>query len=312
LLWDANGSLIRLARDRRIRWSLTAVVGIAVIYLPWLPVLLEQTAQVKADYWIAPMDRWRVPNAWFQLFVPSDGWRVPRVGVVSLSVLLVAVLAASVWRGTRGPLFVFTLATVPTLLPVLVSLTTVSIIESRHFLFSYLFVLCAFAGVLFHYLGRPESWIVAAVLVGDQAFLFGNYWKELGIGSRPGIHGAVEHALEQRRADEPIVVRHPCIYFSILYYMQGRAESKLFLPARTTTHYTGGPILTDADCIGTAELEAARGGRVWMFDTTGFTMGFTRPELPAGWRPAGNAESFRDVYWFQGSVSVTPYEWKAP
>jgi uncharacterized membrane protein len=311
LLRQSLGCWTSLTLLTRFFSPLVAFVLVGILYAPWIPILRAQTAQVQAEYWIDPIRWLTVPNAWYQVFFPGHfGRPVPEIGALAVGIVLLSVLFAFVWNGRTGHWFAFSMVAIPTLLPALVSATTVSIIHPRHFLLPSTFVMCAIAAVVFRYLRRPECWFVAALFVGDNVLIYRDYWRSLDIDNRPGIRGAVDHLLSRRGGGEPIVVRHPCVYFVVHYLTRGIAEPKLFLPTGRTSHYTGNSILVREDYIGHEELQRYRGKRVWMMDTDGFTRGFERPPLPPGWEPVGSTESFRDVYSFQGSVWVTPYEWK--
>jgi hypothetical protein len=145
------------------------------------------------------------------------------------------------------------------------------------------------------------------VYLANSLYIFDLYRRELDIPNRPGIRGATEYALGRRRPDEPMIVLHPCIYFSVRCYAKGLAEPKLYsLPGRIT-HYTGRPILTEGDLISPRQLSATTSERIWVLDTTGYAPGTSRTLLPSEWKRQSDPVRFPDVYYFQGEVTVTEY-----
>lgn len=186
-------------------------------------------------------------------------------------------------------------------------------IVGRHFLFAYMFALCAVARLVAA-LPVPERSLLCGLLLMNSAAAIARHQASLRADAAPGIRGAVEHLLSCRRPGDPIVVLHPCIYFSTRYYARYYAANdvapRLYLDGKRPMHYTGAPILRDDDCWNHADLGQVRGGRVWVLDTTGYSAGFRhRASMPEGWRRVGQSKLFRGLYFFEGDISVDVYEW---
>lgn len=313
-LWFLSGRSFWSALRSKGFWHAAAAFTVIVwAYAPWIPVLLFQKSQVQQSYWIGSIRWWTIPECWFHVFFPENDYVVSsRPAAFALSVLLMGIVVAfaCTWDWRRHLVLVHAL--VPVLCSALVSLTTVSITEPRHFMFSYLFVLCIVAALVCD--ASRGAWRYAAfawVLVSGVA-VEQNYHAELNAVERPGVRGAVEEVLKARKAGDRVLVQHPCVYFSAKYYLQEVTEPKLYLPTGTTLHFTGGPILRASDIVGPKEVKEWTGENLWVLDTSGFNLAGARYALPSEWIPvAESRRTFRDVYFFQKDVFVTRYVHRA-
>lgn len=305
----SGGAWKQLWSDRGARWAMASVVTAVLLYLPWFPVLLAQKARVQADYWIGQSSLWSVCQAWTLLMIPANWYTVEGyLEPLAVAGLLAVLGGALLYKGRRNEWLLFASAAGPVCLAYLVSLRSVTAIVDRQFLFAQVFVLCAVAVVATKFLRGYERWVIGAILVGTSLLISESYRRELDIPNRPGIAGATEHVLQNRQPDEPVLVLHPCIYFSVRYYAGDRATPKLFAKRSQVRHYTGGPILVDDDLMDNAQLESLSCDRVWVLDTTGYVPGTDRSSLPFEWTRSGTPQSFEDVFFFQGQVTVTRYE----
>lgn len=292
----------------QFRWALVAIILTSLVYLPWLPILQAQKAQVQQDYWMPRATLWSVVEGWYRLTVPTN-WHMTGawVGPLVVAGLLVIILAALVYKARPGEWLVFLSAVGPVALAVLVSFCCVAVIVARQFLFAQVFCVAAAALAVAKWFVGLERWIVAGWLAGSSLFLLVTFVGELDIPNRPGLAGATEFVLKQREAEEPVVVLHPLLYFSVRYCAEGRAEPRLFARRDQIKHYTGGPLVLDADLIGADELAGTAGNCIWVLDTNGYGGVCTRAPLPNQWIPTTTTKEFPDVYSFQGTVTATEY-----
>jgi hypothetical protein len=137
-----------------------------VLYLPWVPVILRQTSEILADYWIERPDRQTLWNTYFAFIAstpPAHGWgmdplsrgarwgiivllgfglvsaipRLPRIGLITARTSSACRLLALVVAG-------------PTLLAILVSAWLVPVFTVRYAAFVLpLFWLLVARGVMF-------------------------------------------------------------------------------------------------------------------------------------------------------------------
>jgi hypothetical protein len=312
-LAEARFHLRTLSRSRRLWEAATAIAAGAWLYMPWFPVLLQQKNRVQTEYWIAKLRLWTVPDKWFALFFPTIGNFSTNSGAekhVCSAVLagITVVILFLVWvRGGACRRLIVSLVVMPILCAVVVSQTTVSIVELHHFIFAQLFLFCAAADVLCRWPNRTFQATIWGLLLTCSLSLEHHRRKWLDLEHRPGIRGAVETIIAQRAPDEPVVVLHPCVFFAVRYYLDGIVEPKLYLSPARIPHFLGGPIIRGADLISAEQLRNVGARRIWVVDTTGF--GFppiVRATLPGNWvRETHATASFPEPYWFQGTVRVT-------
>lgn len=308
LLWTHRRNWIEFFRSRSFWGMVGALVAIAVIYVPWVPVLMGQSRRVRQDYWISPIHAWTTPNAWFELFYPKNEYGRPeRLPVIMLIAVVAGVLAWCLRRGRLADWLLVLLVVVPVFGAVAVSLISSSIVIPRYFIFAHLFALCAIASVAWRAFSGLLRQLVVCTLFFAAIGVHLHYRSELRVAERPGLRGAVEYVLAQRRADEPLIVVHPSIFHSVKYYTRGVAEPKLYLQS-ALSHYNGGPLLTPGDVIQADDLAKITSPRVWVIDTTGFSGTFARFSLPHDWRPIAETDrSFEEVEFFQRCIVVAEY-----
>ncbi|MCX7428753.1 MAG: glycosyltransferase family 39 protein, partial [Planctomycetia bacterium] len=129
-------------------------------FLPWVPTLLDQRAQVQADYWLKPLDRWAIPNAIDQVsdLVPCEHGETTALLTTGLFGL---VLVALLWRAGEGEAYLLTAVAVPLLMCTLITLFDTRIFLAQHLYGVHLFLLTSLAAVL----SRIRPWQVGATVV---------------------------------------------------------------------------------------------------------------------------------------------------
>ena len=280
------------------------------LYLPWLPVLLQQKQRVGEEYWIDGISGWTVPDAFQQLVFPVNYWRVNEhttsVVVTLILVAVVASLAFQLWTG-RG--LILALTVTPVAAAIGISLVSVSIIQPRHFLLAYVASLCGLACVLAKVRRRAIRWtLVMGILLNGLAHTHSFYAQGWRLQARPGIRGAAEYVSHQRRPGELVVVAHPCLFFSLRQYLPDDIAPRLYVPTGHVSHYMGKPILQSHDLHNSRDLMTVDAEAIWLVDTTGYTLGWQSLALPSCWKRVPNCEQeFPDVYYFQGLVRVSRY-----
>lgn len=292
-------------------WALLAGHGIAgILFLPWLPVFLTQTAQVRAQYWIPPMEAWSIPTTFATLLIGAPTGVARSIAVLG-TLLAVLVVFVSVMRGrTRGDLLAVLAFLVPLAAAAAVSRET-SIYQDRYFVFAGIAFLLLIARVLSL---LPHRTIFAALVVLGSLGAIMQTWAVLDLPHKPGTAGAAAFLARRAHPDEPIVVSSPFIYFSTAFHLgcalphgDGRCASgrtpRLFSESGAFAHFAGGPILTDNDIVGPAVFrQAAR--KLWAVDTTGFS-GSVLP-VPAAFRLASE-ERFPEPFRHQGEIIVREF-----
>lgn len=305
----------------RLFWYALIAAGLTVaLFAPWLPTFMQQQQQVQESFWIPALDRWSVPDTFVRMYAPTTR-PLPRQGLglaITLGPLVATIL---MWlalffiargRSTTGRwgLRAFLICgAVPFAVSVLFSLLNAqSVYQDRFFIFAHLFVVVGWAAVLWHIPWRTlrGSAVLGATILLVAASLA--YWFEIDIPHKPGAHAAAREIFMQRRAEEPVVVSSPFVFFAIDHYAEEEFSQpqvvKLFSESGQLAHFAGGPILTPANIVG-ADIFAAHTPALWIVDTTGF--GGSPLVVPHEWRKISQ-RSFPEVYGYQGDVTVTRYE----
>lgn len=317
IAWTTRFRLGEIVSHRQFWYGGVSLLGIAALFLPWLPTFLAQNSQVQAAYWIPPISGWSIPDTFYRMLAPTsgipqhEGWGWVLLAVLpGIAVVLTWVtLGVSSREGSTRDASMLALsgAVVPFILSIGLSLFSRSLYQDRFFVFAHLFIIIIIA-VLVSRITRPAVRIIAIAAITLGFFgAFTAYWIEIDIKNRPGARAASQLVYESRATEEPVLVSSPFIYFSILHYAKeefaGATLPKLYSPSGELSHFAGGPILTAEDIIGD-EIFKTESSVLWVVDTTGF--GGTPLRLPAPWQPQ-NPRAFQEVFGHQASVFVTKY-----
>jgi hypothetical protein len=284
----------------------------AVLYLPWLPSLLEQLSRVQGGYWIPPMDRWSVPSTIWKITMGGQG--------VGHNLLIVGVIVAllMLWYFIRKIkdkekwLVVLGLV-IPFLAAVLLSLRS-DIYLDRYFVFASLFMSIMAAGALYSIPNMNYRRVAIILFAFLSIYYFGQNWKMLdvkdfgGVVKKPGMSAAAAYLNDSAGPNDRIYVGSSLIFFTFKYYNETGLQPKLISgsPLKDIPHFAGTAIMTEDDLILNGQLFDPtiheRNDIIWLVWTTGW--GGTKPNVP--WTPIYQ-ESWPDTPGFKGEVFVTQY-----
>lgn len=318
LIVRTGGRVGELLQWRLVWYALAALAVAAVLYIPWLPTFVRQNAQVQASYWIPPIGGWSVPDTFYRLWLPTS--LIPQheglVWIVLALVPLVGTLGLWGWllvgrwrtkaQMRDGTWLVVLSGVLPFVGSIGLSLVTQSVYQDRFFVFAHVYVVIAFALVLWQLPWRWLRLMMTVIAVGGFALASVHWWVELDIMAKPGARAATAVIREQAQPGEPVVVSSPFIYFSILHHLTEPAavvQPRLYSDTGELAHFAGGPILQRDDVVG-RDVFATNSPRLWVVDTTGF--GGTPLLIPAPWAVV-QAVTFPEVFSHQGVVTVTEY-----
>ena len=184
-----------------------------------------------------------------------------------------------------------------------------SLFLCRYLTFVQIYWLCAIA--LFAFSLRPAArWALLAglaavwLLVSHPA---GS--KAVGPADTPGMRGAVELVLRQRRPGEALVAQRPITLIKALYYLRGRARPRLCVPIPSRLLQSQAAWLTDDDLVSTADVLSLEARGVWVLSTPWFD---ETPEvkfpLPGHWKLE---RTFRFAQDYPGEGPVMVYYYRA-
>lgn len=281
------------------------------LYLPWLPVLLQQRRRVAEEYWIGQLNWWTMPDACQELVFPVNAYHVPDhwLSLPLTGVLLIVVFYLA-RRPNPGRGLLLALILTPPVVTVAISLVSVPIVHSRYYLFAYVAAICGLAGLICQPRSKSLGVMLAIILVLNGLLYTEYYYRsELQLHARPGIRGAVEYIRQHRQEGEPVVVTHPCVFYTVKRYLRDETTPLLYLPSGHLSHYMGSPIFRPEDSCSAGDLMELEHSTIWVVSTTGYGFNWKTCALPSQWEQDPDSQrDFREVSYFQGVVSVCRYQ----
>lgn len=303
---------------RRIRNAVAALSPWVVagwLYLPWFTVLLQQRARVQQEFWIQAFDWFTLPAVFYLHVFPLNdiGPVMDWLVLISAAVVLVAVGVVTCWFLVRvnwirdAWAIPVMMGLGPVCIAVIVSVVSVSVIDTRHLSYCFPFLVMMFCAAVFWLI--PREWAAYSLIFATGWSVFGEFQhrNSLQTDQRGGIRAAVKALVPKISDSETVVVQHPGIYHAVCFYLSNRNRIKLYLPAGLPRHFYGRPLIRKTELISGMELDQLQQSRLMAIDTGGFggDQGFPLPER---WkRQAPQIEWFQDVAWFQGSIGAAEY-----
>ena len=194
-----------------------------ILYLPWIPVLLEQTRQVKLSYWMQQVNAQILEETLFSFGtgLPYDGaW----AAWVSLGLLALAA-GLALWRCRSAAAFFLLLAFCPVALSVGLSLASGRSIFHDHLLvFGQLFLLGFWAVVWTALPGWLERLAFGVAVAGAAAVGLAANLRNLP-EERPPIEAAARFLKETAQPGDEIWTGSPWELNQLRYYL-GQAGAK--------------------------------------------------------------------------------------
>lgn len=299
--------LIRLKPGYRLRhiqrpdWWL-ANLGIVVLYLPWLPNLLnllQHMAQLKAGGdvgWEDPVTLMSLPAMIGTWLIQDDGERLPWLvfGTVPVAMLgLVAVAVARDRSVNRGSVLLALYTGVPLLLVFAVSFVSPVFIE--RYLTAYALGLPMLAGLAIDRLYKRARIIAVTALLAVSGVEMVGLNSNATVDPNDQFNRVVDYVNQHFVSGDQIVTSDMLWYLSYVYYNRTDAEVRLYTPpsvdGRSTrpNEYGFGTLVDSAVYLDhLADLpEGAR--RVWLIGTQDGSNEFT--PLPGGWQRTGDVHA---------------------
>ncbi len=293
---------------------IAAMIAIGLAFLPWLSILLKQTKQARADYWIPDMNWWTIPKTWLDLFVHENQRVEQRDSALALSVSLISllVLGCFTWKArSRGAMLVLCMIASPIVCSAVISLVSLPIITSRHYLTACAFFFCAVASFVVKVLPKELSKAVAALLIVNMLYLHFCYCDELQISKDCGMRAAVRHLAKDFQPGDTIVVADQAMLLSTRFYTSRLLQPsnamhiplpKLFRSIPMIT-WLGSALINDNDRISAADLEERAPKRLWVIGDAN--------DSPSGWEELSlrkwkeqSRVSYRGNYYFEREIRV--------
>jgi len=281
---------------------LSFLVG-GVLFIPWLPTLIQQITRVSDNYWIQGPNAWAVASTFWTMYFGGYGTDHLTLGIFAPVALVILVFFI---RRVQPPMrwLIVLSVIVPVIGALLVSFMQ-SIYLDRYFYFASLFFSIMLACLLFNVPKYTTRRTLATIFAIVSIAVFFKNWKDLDVNNRPGMRAAAEYINERANSDDKIYVGLSAVYFTFKYYNQTPIHPLLFStsPFEKIPHFSGTAIL-NADDIILDFKQTEKDDTVWLLWTDGFYG--TKPNVPGNWQKI-NEQEFRDTPWFKGTIYVTSY-----
>lgn len=244
-LLGSLGGYFALHPHRPPRGLLLALLGSALLFLPWLGIVWRQTAIVWSDFWIPPTRLPQVLATFTEFLVGPVSFSTighPSAPVLlggSLFLLVLIILRPGrpnrVWRAVSIWL------SLPLLLSLLVSLVVPTFL-SRYLIFTTVPLMLLLASGA---AARPRFWCLLALL----AVMF---WRDVYLFWRPDKFPIRERvrSLAEEWGGEPVLCESILNFFEARYYLlrlRPAAVSFLRLRPEGVVRYAGGALVSSGD-----------------------------------------------------------------
>lgn len=312
-----SGSWKRPLKDNQLVNLVMAGAIALVIYIPWVPSLLQQIKRVSGGYWIPPMDRWSIPGTVWKITFGGDyiGHNTLIVGCIATFIFLWYFIKK--YREQEKWLVILGLV-IPFLAAILLSLKS-AIYQDRYFVFASLSISILAALTLSAIPKAIVRRVLVSLFIVFSVWMFWRNWTQLDVrdfGSsfikKPGMAAAGSYIDDRANinANDKIYVGSSFIFFTFKYYNETGIAPKLISgsPLSGIPHYAGTAILTDDDLVLNDYIFTPANYKkneiIWLLWTTGF--GGSKPNVPGNWVNISN-QTWLDTPAFKGDITVSQY-----
>ena len=284
-----NAYLFWRYRDRGLRklWCM-AQGAIAVLFLPWLPSLIQQIQHVREAYWIARPTFGSLIGAFIYLGDNLLGFLVLAALAVGGVISLHRFRQGNMLRSEKRNFFLIALIVIPIVVSFAISLTTQSIFYDRYFtLFAPALLLLAAKG-LSHISNRIIRWgFLTATVAGMMLCLVPFY-----ASADTDMADAAHWVKAQLRPDGVIVHVSPATFLPFQVY---GVSPQFILSSKTLPIYLGGNYYRTYEYLrSTMDIVAHDAEQVTFIDTNGLNPKVERAMQGIGTQQA--QERFGDIW----------------
>lgn len=295
-----------VVKDLRIRHGIMVLAFLVIGYLPWLPGFLNQTKQVREEFWIGPVSAESVMDGLYQMFASSEHERPSSAaGLITVELCLVFSFAL-LWGGRSGEWFVFLSAWLPFLLSILISIAFKPIFITHYFLFAHLFFLVGIAVLIDRFRPGLSRRLAGLMVVLSFLWVYTGYAREgAAWREKPGARGASAFLDDRRNSGELAVVCSPMLTPSMEGHAKNRAGWRTFKTG-DYSHYNGTAVVRPGEYVTGDELEGLPSFRFWAVDIDRWDKGTRKVHPPSGWSEVGSWR-FPEIYGDDCEIIVREY-----
>ncbi|MGO8751790.1 MAG: hypothetical protein ACLQNE_38095 [Thermoguttaceae bacterium] len=336
LMQRAGWNVREMLQAPAARGAALAFGLIGLCWLPWLPFFLRQMSQVRADFWIRPVQEWDLAHTLYRMFVEPEnaaltetaslwaldlcvlGWLIllwpaatgatcglPSPGTTGGLPASVSSARAASCPWHPGAVFVAVSALTPIGASILLDSFGVHLFLLRYLLFAHLFFLAGLAMLVNRIPFSIERRFVAGVLTAWGLFAWFSFCEKAGFPNHPGARAAAECIVRQAKPEEPVLVSSPFCYLPMLYHLRHRGNCYLYQEKDATPHYLGRAVLRPEDVMSARGLQGSQFSRLWVVDTTNAAGGVREvPDMNP--REVRQQEQFPEVFGL-GEIIVCHY-----
>jgi hypothetical protein len=268
LLRGAEGGARRLFRSPNARGAVLGFGLIGLCWLPWLPFFLRQMSQVRADFWIHPVQEWDLAHTMYWMFVePENAALTVTASLWALDLCVLGWLSL-LWRAGRDAVYVAACALTPIGLSILLDSFGVHLFLLRYLLFAHLFFLAGLA-MLVNRIPLPiERRFMAGMITAWGLFAWFSFSEKADFAGHPGARAAAECIVREANPEEPVVVSSPFWYLPMLYHLRDRGHCYLYR-GEGATPTTWALLSCDRRMLlAPKTLRDSQNRRLWFVDTT--------------------------------------------
>lgn len=283
-------------------WFL-AMIGMSVLFLPWLPSALEQFSRVQAGFWIGGPPPDTVARTLIQFltfdsldYPPAQTFNVGSVKVNPVSaawhLAAYAIFLGTIWHHMRsraqertGTFLLAAYALLPSAIVFLLSLRR-AIYLDRYFTFAAVGFYCLLA-ILIAARGQALRWLLSAAVVASSAWGLVNIHQT----NNHRMRDVAEAIRSDYTAGDIIVSAEMYSFFDLHYYIKQRfdlgTEPRLLNTETIDTYGVSSLIYDRLDELHVQRYEDLKppSGFVWVVAQETRQDFFT--EVPGNWEPVG-------------------------
>lgn len=278
-----------------------SILFTAVFYLPWLPILLKQSNQVREDFWIPVISLFSVLRTFFVITIGSIETKTLLINTIPL-VLIVAIVIILFrkfkQKSTEKSAFILILSYlfVPIIIGILVSLYR-SVFLDRYFIFAGVAVFIIL-GLFVNQVKNSKMLIGSMIIISIIAVLLAST-NVLGLDApKKGMRELSTKLEEKHRSNEKIIHSSSFTFIPLKYYNESKED---VIVTDEIHHYSGNALIEKNDIIEDLKGYLGKTEHFWIIDT----VDFGDPPLPK----VSSQFKQKEIYQF-GNESLIYYERK--
>jgi hypothetical protein len=264
-VWQSRRYKSGFFRMRQLWCPVFAIVGIAMAWAPWIPVLLCQRDRAMTDFWIPPLSLGSASATLEQMFRGDRQLLAP--GTSGVAAMLVAVVLGCLLVRRRGSdSYVLLLTVIPFALGLGISIAQGrNVLIGQYLFFTFPFLMVGVASLIQQIPTQPLKWMVSLLLLLNFAVQDWVYWQVTDVKNSPGLQATATEFLRRRKDGDLLLALAPGDFLPLTYYTRHQVKPLLFRQdGRSLHHYLGQFLITDDEIISPNRLSVQGAKRAWL------------------------------------------------